>query len=306
MKKLILLGLAIILFASCQKPEQRYFAESAEIEVLKAGIVAYESGDWDTWKGHFSDTAKIYVNSETPINTDTRLNELKGAAATFSSYGFDREDEYIEMVIDKEKETWVYYWAQWNGVIAANSNKISVPVHLAIQFTDGKMTKEHIYFDSTQMNNEIAALADMTDLDKKIFTQIESFISNFLNKQDASVLDDVVSEDYVRYMNDVKVATGASELQASLAPFFSGFSDFNITLPHKSDITDDNSIFVHWEMTGTNDGEFAGAPATGKKVKISGLSRLHFNDDGKMDEENVFFDQLNLLQQLGQTQIPSK
>ena len=63
MKKLFLLGLAVILFASCQKPEQRYFAESAEIDVLKAGIVAYEAGDWDTWKGHFADTAKIYVNS---------------------------------------------------------------------------------------------------------------------------------------------------------------------------------------------------------------------------------------------------
>ena len=163
MKKLILLGLAIITLAACQKQEQRYFAESAEIDVLKAGIEAYESGDWDQWKGHFSDTAKIYVNSSTPVDVSTRLEELKAAAASFSSYGFDKKDAYIEMVLDKEKETWVYYWAQWNGVIAANSKKISVPVHLAVQFTDGKITKEHVYFDGTEMNKELEALASMSE-----------------------------------------------------------------------------------------------------------------------------------------------
>jgi len=163
MKKLILLGLAIITLAACQKQEQRYFAESAEIDVLKAGIEAYESGDWDQWKGHFSDTAKIYVNSSTPVDVSTRLEELKAAAASFSSYGFDKKDAYIEMVLDKEKETWVYYWAQWNGVIAANSKKISVPVHLAVQFTDGKITKEHVYFDGTEMNKELEALANMSE-----------------------------------------------------------------------------------------------------------------------------------------------
>ena len=167
MKKLILLGLAIITLAACQKQEQRYFAESAEIDVLKAGIEAYESGNWDVWKGHFADTAKIYVNSSTPVDVNTRMNELKGAAEAFSTYGFDKEDEFIEMVIDKEKETWVYYWAQWNGVIAANSKKISVPVHLAIQFTNGKITKEHIYFDGTEMNKELEALANISEGDEE-------------------------------------------------------------------------------------------------------------------------------------------
>ena len=61
MKKLFLLGLTIILFVACQNKPQRYFADSAETKTLKAGITAYESGDWDKWKSHFSDTAKISV-----------------------------------------------------------------------------------------------------------------------------------------------------------------------------------------------------------------------------------------------------
>ena len=299
MKKLILLGLAVMFFTACQQ-EQRYFAESAETKTLEAGIAAYESGDWDKWTSHFSDTAKIYVNSKESISVDARMKELQGAANTFSSYGFDREKEYVEMVLDKEKETWVYYWANWSAEIAANKNKILVPVHLAIQFADGKIVEEHVYFDGTTMNKEMAALSSMTDMDKKIYSQIETLIDSFSNKQDFSVLGDLIADGHVRYINDVKVAAGSTELQASMAPFFTGFPDFNIKLLHKSPIMD-NAIFIHWKMTGTNDGEFAESPATGKKVDVNGLSRLHFNDEGKMDMEHIHFDQLDLMQQLGKS-----
>jgi predicted ester cyclase len=82
--------------------------------------------------------------------------------------------------------------------------------------------------------------------------------------------------------------------------FFTGFPDFHIKLLHRSPIFN-NTQFLHWEMTGTNSGEFAGSPATGKKVKVSGLSRIHFNGSGKVDEENVFYNELDLMKQLGKT-----
>ena len=298
-KKIILLVFAVMFFTACQQ-EQRYFAESAETKTLEAGIAAYESGDWDKWKSHFSDTAKIYVNSKESVSVDTRMKQLQNAAATFSTYGFDREKEYVEMVLDKEKETWVYYWANWNAEIAANKNKLSVPVHLSLQFKDGKIVEEHIFFDGTNMAKEMEALATMTDTDKTIYSQIDSFLDDFHNKQDASVLGDIVSDDYVRYVNDVKVATGVTELQAALVPFFTGFPDFNLKFLHKSPIMD-NAIFVHWELKGTNSGEFAGSPATGKKVSVTGLARLHFNEEGKLDSEHIHFDQLDLMQQLGKS-----
>ena len=66
MKKLFLLGFAVLLFAGCNQ-EQRYFAESAETKTLKAGIAAYESGDWDQWTSHFADTAKIFVRTREKV-----------------------------------------------------------------------------------------------------------------------------------------------------------------------------------------------------------------------------------------------
>ena len=147
MKKLILLSFATLLFIGC-KQEQRYFAESAETKTLEAGIAAYESGDWDQWRSHFADTAKIYANSTKPVTVEQRTKDLKEAVSNLSSYGFDKEKQYIEMVVDKEDENWVYYWSTWNGT-TKDGRKISVPVHLAVQFIDGKIVTEHIYFDET-------------------------------------------------------------------------------------------------------------------------------------------------------------
>ena len=160
MKKLFLLGLAVMLFTACQEKPQRYFSDSAETKTLKAGISAYEAGDWDKWKSHFADTAKIFVNSTKPLTVEKRVEGLKGMTSAMSSYGFVHDKhEYIEMVLDKEDETWVYYWATHKGTFAANNKELSIPVHLAVQFVDGKIVEEHVYFDGTAMNAEFAALA---------------------------------------------------------------------------------------------------------------------------------------------------
>ncbi len=300
-KNLLLLGLSALLFTACQQQEKkRYFSESAEMDVLKAGIEAYESGDWDKWKSHFADTAKVYVNSKESVSVETRLEQLSGGAAGLSSYGFDKEDDWMEMVIDADEETWVYYWAQWNGEFTGTKRKVSVPIHLALQFDGGKIVEEHVYFDSTAMNKEMAALASMTDLDKKIHSQIDVLIDDFNNKQDFSVLGDLIADNHERYVNDVKVAAGQTELQSSMAPYFTGFPDFNIEILHKSTIVD-NAIFVHWKLTGTNDGEFAESPATGKKIDVNGLTRLHFNEVGKIHTEHIHFDRLQLMEQLGKS-----
>ncbi len=159
MKKLFLLGLAISICIACQNQPQRYFADSAETETLKAGIKAYESADWDTWKSHFADTAKIFVNSLKPITVKERVSGLKSMTSAMSSYGFNHDKEYIEMVLDKDDETWVYYWSAHKGTFAATNTELIIPVHLAVQFVNGKIVEEHVYFDGTSMNAEFTKIA---------------------------------------------------------------------------------------------------------------------------------------------------
>jgi ketosteroid isomerase-like protein len=76
-----------------------------------------------------------------------------------SSYGFNHDEAFIEMVLDKDNKTWVYYWATHNGTFSATNKELAIPVHLAVQFVDGKIVAEHVYFDATEMNAEFAKMA---------------------------------------------------------------------------------------------------------------------------------------------------
>lgn len=305
MKKLLLLAMTVILFTACQNEPKRYFTESPEIASMKASVKQYADGDWDAWTAHFSDTAKFYVNSNKAVNIDEFKKGQLDLLSNFSSYGFVDEGSFTEMVIDSDEETWVNYWATWRGKLKANDQEIDVPVHITSEYVDGKVVQLYNYWDSAPITNALSAIEKANNMsveDKAINEAIDSFIANFFNKQgsDSNVVNETLANDYVRYLNDVKVASNPADLNEGMKVFFTGFPDFHIKLLHRSPIFD-NTQFVHWELSGTNTGEFAGSPATGNKVKVTGLSRIHFNGDGKIDEENVFYNELDFMKQLGKT-----
>ena len=167
MKKLIYLLLLSTTIVACNQ-EQRYFAESDETNTLKAGIAAYEAGNWDEWVTHFSDTAKIYVNSAKPMSVSERAASLKEMSSAMSSYGFDHDEAHIEMVVDKNEETWVYFWGLHSGTMAASNKTLSIPVHLAVRFAEGKIVAEHVYYDGTELNAEFAAMAAAAASDDEV------------------------------------------------------------------------------------------------------------------------------------------
>ncbi|UKM64123.1 nuclear transport factor 2 family protein [Flavobacteriaceae bacterium GSB9] len=158
MKKFFLLGLAITIFIACQNKPQRYFESSPEIDILKAGIKAYEAQDWNSWKSNFVDTAKIHHNSIKPISPEENLVNLQNMNSNFSSYGFQDKGAFSEMVIDKDGETWVNYWGIWNGTLKENSEKIAIPVHLTAQFINSKIVEEYVYYDTAPITKALKAI----------------------------------------------------------------------------------------------------------------------------------------------------
>ncbi len=303
MKKLILAGLTVLLFAACQEKEQRYFSESSEINTLKAGIASYEAGDWTTWKGHFADTAKIYVNSDKSISVDARVTNLQEMSSAFSKYGFDKEEEFIEMVLDKEKETWVYYWAQHNATIAANNKQLSNPVHLAVQFIDGKIVEEHVFFDATEMNKEIDAFANLSTGEKAIMSGVGKLVKSW-NTKDLAMFKSVTDDNFVRNTNGVTEARNQEEYTDMMGVFHTAFPDFKVAI--NDYFVKDGKAHLNWTVTGTNTGVFMENAATGKKIRTHGYSILTFNTEGKGTREDAFFDNMELYTQLGYTVSPPK
>jgi len=63
-------------------------------------------------------------------------------------------------------------------------------------------------------------------------------------------------------------------------------------------IAEGDKVAVCFTAKGTNDGAFQGITATGKHYELSAMTVWRFVD-GKIAEEWVFFDELDLYRQLG-------
>ncbi|PIA77389.1 hypothetical protein BFR04_08040 [Gaetbulibacter sp. 4G1] len=151
MKKLIICGLVFTLFLACNKEPDRYFSESPEIESLKLRVKAYEAQDWETWKSHFLDTAKVYHNKNIGISYLESMKQHQDMISNFSTYGFSDDKTVLEMVIDKDGKKWVNYWSVWSGKLKANGKELVIPVHLTSQYLDGKIVKEYGYYDTASI-----------------------------------------------------------------------------------------------------------------------------------------------------------
>jgi predicted ester cyclase len=60
-----------------------------------------------------------------------------------------------------------------------------------------------------------------------------------------------------------------------------------------------DKVVARVRYTGTNRGEFMGAPATGKSVDVQLVDIFRFGDDGLGREHWGVMDQLTMMQQLG-------
>tara|TARA_R110002167_G_scaffold138910_6_gene326319 strand:- start:1728 stop:2258 length:531 start_codon:yes stop_codon:yes gene_type:complete len=129
-----------------------------------------------------------------------------------------------------------------------------------------------------------------------------SYINDGWNKKDFLILKDIAVENYVRNLNGVKVADHQNEVEANMNLFFNGFPDAMVTTD-KIVLAGDH-LFAQWTFIGTNTGVFGESPPTGKKVNVSGCSTLKFNNEGKMVQEDSYYNELEMLQQLGYTLVP--
>lgn len=139
-------------------------------------------------------------------------------------------------------------------------------------------------------------------MESKIKTNLNAFLDSCWNKGDTNQIDKISTENFTRFLNGIKVASSQKEMQAHMSVYFTAFPDLEVL--YDSISIKDNKVFMKWTSTGTNTGRFGEFPATGKKVKIKGLSHLFFNKTGMLYKEDVYYNELDLLQQLGYTLKP--
>ena len=118
-----------------------------------------------------------------------------------------------------------------------------------------------------------------------------------LNRGDVSAADRVFAPDCVIHINgspDPNLpVSGFKEMMRGL---LGAFSDLSLTI--EDQIVAGDKVATRWTAEGTHSGPLGPVPATGRRVRVSGLI-LDRVVDGKIVERWEQWDQMAMLQQLG-------
>ena len=127
--------------------------------------------------------------------------------------------------------------------------------------------------------------------------------NEMFNDGKLSAGDEVVAADYSEHANvPPGLPPGLPGLKLFVGALRAAFPDFQYTV--EDIIAQGDKVVVRLTARGTQRGDFAGIPATGKQAS---WTEIHICDmaDGKMVEHWVVQDQLSMLQQLGVIPTPA-
>jgi len=121
-------------------------------------------------------------------------------------------------------------------------------------------------------------------------------IEETVNKGNFSVVDEILSTDYVYREPTVGEKRGRAGFRELVTMYRNAFPDVKLTIDEQ--IAEGDKVVTRWSATGTHRGELFGTAPTGKQVRVQGVivSRIA---NGKVVEETEVYDALGMLRQLG-------
>jgi len=118
---------------------------------------------------------------------------------------------------------------------------------------------------------------------------------DYLNHRDFKRFEEIHTKDFVKHYNNSPAENLSEEMRDAKGQFD---SSSDLTFTENWMIAEGDKVAVCLTARGTHDGAFQGVPATGKRYELSSLIVWRFVD-GKIAEEWVFFNELDLYRQLG-------
>jgi steroid delta-isomerase-like uncharacterized protein len=117
-----------------------------------------------------------------------------------------------------------------------------------------------------------------------------------INRQDLVRYRELLHDEYTYVGADGVEHVGPAAGVAQVEPFLKGFPDLHLGIDRQF-VSGDASI-VEVTARGTQTGELAGIPATGRSASVLGCNVIEVRD-GKVYRERDYFNEVSLLQQLG-------
>src|SRR5450759_1823852 len=118
---------------------------------------------------------------------------------------------------------------------------------------------------------------------------------DYLNHRYFKRFEEIHTKDFVKHYNNSPAESLSEEMRDAKGQYDSS-SDLKFT--ENWMIAEGDKVAVCFTAKGTHDGAFHGVSATGKRYELSSMTVWRFVD-GKIAEEWVFFNDLDLYRQLG-------
>lgn len=135
----------------------------------------------------------------------------------------------------------------------------------------------------------------MSEQNKKL---VRRWFEEVWNQGRREVIDELMPTECIIY-DGSKPVKGPEEFKPFYDRIQSAFSESHMEV--MDTIAEGDTVCARWQVTMRHTGDSLGLPATGKQVKISGISVIRFAD-GRMVEAWQNWDMMGMLEQLQGTQ----
>ncbi|MBV7269866.1 ester cyclase [Winogradskyella luteola] len=155
------------------------------------------------------------------------------------------------------------------------------------------MKKSILLITIAFLSLNIMAQKSNIDKDLKMYSVVWD---NIVNKGDMSYFNTKYFDENITVLMQSENIVGIDALKAYYQNFITGFSDRKFTIVNSFGQGD--QIVKHWRFKGKHIGDFFGMPATGNSVDVEGTTIVKMKN-GKIAQEQDFFDSSVMMQQLG-------
>jgi steroid delta-isomerase-like uncharacterized protein len=125
---------------------------------------------------------------------------------------------------------------------------------------------------------------------------IRRFVQEVQNNKSEAAYDELNDTDFVNLSSPPGIPSDRDGGKVYLWGFFTAFPDSRFTIDDM--IAEGDRVVTKKTFTGTHTGDFAGIPATGRKVTLQYVDIMRVRD-GRIVEHWLSMDQLSFMQQLG-------
>jgi len=133
----------------------------------------------------------------------------------------------------------------------------------------------------------------MADFD--VAELVLEYIESVWNGADMKALEELTSTGFT-YRLGGQPGRDRSDLGAFVQLIHGAFPDWRVEVV--AIIAEGNQVAVRWDGSVTHEGDFRGIPATGKRIRVSGINMYRI-EDGKIAAEWEQMDSIGMLQQMG-------